>query len=83
VNNLVNQPLTVTLTWGGSAGANYYEYCYAFTAAICTNWTRVGANSVVVRSLVRNRAYFWQVRAVNSAGQTVSGGGVWRFTTIR
>jgi hypothetical protein len=41
------------------------------------------ARSVTVRSLARNRAYYWNVRAKNTAGITVANGSVWKFTTIR
>ncbi|MBM4228267.1 MAG: hypothetical protein FJ164_11045 [Gammaproteobacteria bacterium] len=83
-NNLVNRPFTITLSWAASSGAASYEYCFATTAAQCTNWKSVGtAKSVTVRNLARNRAYFWDVRAKNSSGATVANGGVWKFTTAR
>lgn len=83
-NALTNRPLTLTLSWAASVGATSYEYCFATSAAACTNWKSVAtARSVTVRSLVRNRAYFWNVRAKNTAGTTVATGGVWKFTTIR
>jgi hypothetical protein len=80
--NAVNQPLNVTLTWPASSGATSYEYCFATTATTCTTWRSVGtARSVVMRNLLRNKPYFWHVRAHNSKGVTVSNGGVWKFTT--
>jgi len=83
-NGVTNRPLNTALSWNVSAGAARYEYCLATSATSCTNWKSVGtARAVVPGGLVRNRTYFWQVRAVNTAGETVSVGGVWRFTTIR
>lgn len=83
-NNLVNRPLTLTLSWAASTGATSYEYCFATTATKCTNWKSVGtARSVTVRSLARNKVYFWNVRSKNRSGTTVANGGVWKFTTIR
>jgi subtilisin family serine protease len=83
-NNLTNRPLTLTLSWAASGVATSYEYCLATSAAACTNWKSVGtARSVTVRSLARNRTYFWNVRAKNTAGTTVANGGIWKFTTIR
>ena len=83
-NTLTNRPLTLTLSWAASSGATSYEYCFATSAAACTNWKSVAtARSVTVRSLARNRAYFWNVRAKNTAGITVANGSVWKFTTIR
>ncbi|MFN7472312.1 MAG: hypothetical protein ACK5S9_11775, partial [Roseiflexaceae bacterium] len=83
-NTLTNRPLTLTLSWAASSAATSYEYCFATSAAACTNWKSVAtARSVAVRSLARNRTYFWNVRAKNTAGTTVATGGVWKFTTIR
>ncbi|MBM4413647.1 MAG: fibronectin type III domain-containing protein [Chloroflexi bacterium] len=76
--------MTITLSWAASNGATSYEYCFALTAASCTNWKSVGAaRTVNVPNLAKNKAYFWNVRARNSAGFTVSNGGVWKFTTRR
>jgi subtilisin family serine protease len=81
-NIAVNQPLTVTLSWGASVGVRNYEYCFAFTAANCTNWKSVGtARSVVMSGLRSRTTYFWQVRSRNAAGDVLANGGVWRFTT--
>jgi hypothetical protein len=81
-NTAVNQPLTVTLTWRASAAVRSYEYCFAFTAANCTNWKNVGtARSVVFRGLRSKTTYFWQVRSRNAAGEVLANGGVWRFVT--
>lgn len=80
--NAVNRPLNVTLSWQASSRATSYEYCFATTAADCNTWTTVGtARSVVKRNLLRNKTYFWHVRARNAKGATVSNGGIRKFTT--
>lgn len=83
-NNLTNRPLTLTLSWAASSAVTSYEYCLANTAAACTNWKSVGvARSVTVRGLLRNKDYYWNVRAKNVAGFTIANGGIWKFKTIR
>ncbi len=83
-NNLTNRPLTLTLSWTASSAVTSYEYCLANTAAACTNWKSVGvARSVTVRGLLRNKDYYWNVRAKNVAGFTIANGGIWKFKTIR
>ena len=63
------QPSNATLYWGTSSGASSYEYCYATSAAECTNWVSVGtAKSVALSGLSANTTYYWQVRAVNNFG---------------
>jgi len=85
VNNAVNQALSIKLSWAASTGATSYEYCFALTAAGCTNWKSVGtARTVTVPNLAKNKAFYWNVRAKNVAGFTVSNNGtVWKFTTRR
>jgi hypothetical protein len=72
-----------TLTWGTSSGATSYEYCYATTTG-CTSWTSVGSNtSVGLSGLLNNQVYYWQVRAVNTDGNTqADSGSYWSFTTV-
>jgi hypothetical protein len=83
-NSSTSRPLTLTLSWGSSRGATSYEYCIALSATTCTTWKSNGTKlSVTVQNLQRNKTYFWQVRAKNSAGITLASGGIWKFTTIR
>jgi len=83
-NNAINQPTTVTLTWANSDRATSYEYCIALTQAACTNWRSVGTKrTVTVAGLTKNKAYYWQVRAKNAGGTTLSSGGFRKFTTKR
>ena len=81
-NNAVNQPTTVTLTWAASTRATSYEYCIALTQAACTNWKSTGTKTTVaVSGLAKGKSYFWQVRANNAGGTTISSGGYRTFTT--
>jgi hypothetical protein len=86
VNNAVSQPLSLSLTWGASSGTNVrYEYC--LSTATCTpasTWQLAGTNtSASLSGLAFATTYYWQVRAVNSAGMTYANGGtVWQFNTI-
>ena len=81
-NNATNQPTTVTLTWAASTRATSYEYCIALTQAACTNWKSTGTKSTVaVSGLAKAKSYFWQVRAKNAGGTTISSAGYRKFTT--
>ena len=81
-NNATNQPATVTLTWAASTRAASYEYCIALTQAACTNWKSTGTKTTVaVSGLAKAKSYFWQVRAKNTSGTTISSGGYRTFTT--
>ena len=73
-----------TLSWGVSSAAASYEYCYAVTTG-CTSWISVGtATSAGLTGLSGNTVYYWQVRAVNAAGNTLADSGTyWSFTTAR
>jgi hypothetical protein len=83
-NNAKNQATSVTLTWAASTRAISYEYCIALTVGTCSNWKSTGANrSVTVSGLLKNKEYFWQVRATNAAGTIFANGSYWRFTTAR
>jgi subtilisin family serine protease len=60
---------TPTISWTASSGVSSYEYCYATTAAACTNWTTNGAlTSKLLSGLAPGKTYFWQVRAKNMGG---------------
>jgi hypothetical protein len=74
----------LTLSWGTSAGADYYEYCLdsSVNGACDASWSRVDATSVTVSSLPARTRHEWQVRAVNTSGMTEADGGAWwTFTT--
>jgi hypothetical protein len=79
------QRLLLTMTWGGSAGATGYEYCYDTTDndTCDASWLPTGSNtSVAVNGLLGGTTYYWQVRATNAGGTTyANGGSTWSFTT--
>jgi hypothetical protein len=79
-------PTTITLSWGASAAAVSYEYCYDKTNDnACTGWLSNGAStSKVLSALSPNTTYYWHVRAVNLAGMTYANGSstaFWSFKT--
>ena len=84
-NSATNVPLAASLTWGTSAGATSYEYCYdTINDGTCSPWLSAGANtSVGLTDLSTSTTYFWQVRAVNAGGTTPANTGTWwGFTTV-
>ncbi len=65
-----------------STRAASYEYCIALTQAACTNWKSTGTKTTVaVSGLAKAKSYFWQVRAKNAGGTTISSAGYRKFTT--
>ena len=85
-NGATGQPLNPTLSWGASAGAANYDYCYDTTNDnACSNWIGAGAStSVGLSGLTAGIKYYWQVRAVNGGGTAYANGAVtafWSFTT--
>ena len=81
-NGAIGVATNPTLSWGTSSGAASYEYCYAITTG-CTSWTTTGtATSVGLSGLSNSQIYYWQVRAVNTNGNTQADSGTyWSFTT--
>ena len=80
------QSLNPILSWGSSAGAANYDYCYDTTNDnACANWLGAGAStSVGLSGLTAATTYFWHVRAVNGGGTTYADGAAtafWSFTT--
>ncbi|MEY3990372.1 MAG: hypothetical protein RI985_1453 [Chloroflexota bacterium] len=83
-NNATNQKTSVTLSWAASTRATSYEYCIALSTSACTNWKSVGTKrTATVTGLTKNKAYYWQVRAKNAGGTTLSSTTFWKFTTAR
>ncbi|GEM_PF-1615567 len=85
-NGAANQPLSPTLTWGTSAGASSYEYCYdTSNDNSCSGWTSNGAStSKTLSGLSEYTTYYWHVRANNAYGSRYSNGSstaFWSFTT--
>ena len=80
--NATKQSTSVTLAWAASARATSYEYCIALTTAACTTWKSTStARTAAVTGLAKNKAYYWQVRARNTIGTTLSASTFWKFTT--
>ena len=86
-NGAVGQPLTVTLSWGGSSGAPTptYRYCFDTTNdGSCSHWDSTSSTSAAIDDLSANTTYYWQVLATNSQGTTYADGSAtayWQFTT--
>jgi uncharacterized protein YkwD len=82
-NGATGQPATLTLTWDISNWADRYEYCYnTSNVGTCSgSWVSAGnATSANLSGLSSAVTYYWQVRAVNSLGNTEAIGGWWSFT---
>ena len=83
-NGATDLPLSLGLSWASTVGSASYEYCVDTTNnnACDTMWTSTTATSATVSGLSGTTMYWWQVRAVNSAGATEADGGAWwAFTT--
>jgi uncharacterized repeat protein (TIGR01451 family) len=84
-NNAVGQPLNPALSWNATVGAVSYQVCVGLLPGDCSatgGWVSVGGTSHALSGLNYATTYFWQVKAVNAAGQTMADGGVWwQFTT--
>ena len=81
-NNATKQKTSVKLSWAASTRATSYEYCIALSKAACKTWKKTGAaRTVTVKGLKASTSYYWQVRAKNTAGTTLSATTFWKFTT--
>lgn len=76
---------TATLKWFAAPGATSYEHCVSESPSDCEDslrWVNVGNTTTAsVPFLPRSTTFFWQVRAVNAAGSTLSTGGFQSFVT--
>jgi hypothetical protein len=80
--NATKQKTSVKLSWAASTRATSYEYCIALSKAACKTWKKTGiARTVTVKGLSAGTSYYWQVRAKNTAGTTLSATTFWKFTT--
>jgi hypothetical protein len=88
-NGIGNRPTSLSLTWGASTSATYYQYCIDTTNDnACTTpavWTNRTTTSVTVSGLTPGATYYWQVRARNNTGMTYADGSStawWSFTVL-
>ncbi len=85
-NGATGLGVATQMSWGASAGATSYEYCFdTIDNDTCDDaWSSTGTNTFVVEGgLPYNTTYYWQVRAMNGTGSTYADGGTWwSFTTV-
>jgi hypothetical protein len=76
----------ITIRWGASTNASYYEYCVdTMNNNVCDGtWQKVSSGtSTGLTGLSYNTTYYWQVRAVNGAGTVLADAGTWwSFSTL-
>jgi alpha-tubulin suppressor-like RCC1 family protein len=74
---------SIQLSWNSSGSATGYRVCVGTLAVSCdvVDWQNVGnvTNWTINVALQPATAYWWQVRAVNSAGQALADGGQWWY----
>ena len=71
------QPATPNLTWGASIGATDYEYCVdlILNSSCDTSWVSTSGATSATPTLLANKTYYWQVRALSVGGYTYT---AWR-----
>jgi hypothetical protein len=71
--------INASLSWGTSAAATSYQYCFDTTHNGTCNatWISTGSSTSVTVSLAADTTYSWQVRAVNTTGTTGANAGSW------
>jgi hypothetical protein len=77
---------SLALVWSSAANASSYQVCVGTAPGVCDmlNWQDVGNATAWTNNVALQPAatYWWQVRAVNSAGQVLANNGHWwHFTT--
>lgn len=76
-NNATSQASkNLTVSWGASSGAASYEYCVGTAINSCT-WISTGTTRSAKVNLSGRTAYYWQVRARNTAGTTDANAAAW------
>lgn len=87
LNGAVKVPIATTLKWSASSNAAKYEYCIdTINNGKCDGtWKSVNLNlKVNLTGLLKNKKYYWQVRAINANGTTYANASVWwNFTTLK
>jgi len=82
-NGATNQLPSLTLSWGTSALATGYSYCYDTTNDnACSNWTTTASTSALISGLSPSTTYYWQAAAGNAYGVVNANHNTfWSFTT--
>ncbi len=83
-NGAVNQPFSLTVSWGTVASASSYKIRVSPVATFATtisSQTGLTEESVPVSGLAAGTTYFWEVRAIEAA-DTSGWSDVWSFTTL-
>jgi hypothetical protein len=77
--NTTSQLPNLTLRWAASSGATSYEYCIDTSSnnTCDTSWVSTGTNTSVSLTGLALGNHSWQVRAVNTYGNTEADGGAW------
>ena len=85
-DKVIGVPTNPTLSWGTSDRATVYEYCLdTIDDDTCDGaWVDAGMDtSVDLSGLIKGTTYYWQVRALKTAGTTYADEGIWwSFTVI-
>ena len=82
-NGAVNQPLSLTMSWGTVSGAATYALRVSTGstfANIVFSQGGITASSIGIAGITYSMQYYWQVNAANGAG-TSAWSNVWNFTT--
>jgi hypothetical protein len=77
VDDAINQPSNLTLSWEASSDALSYGYCIGWTDnnPCGTAWIGIGTSTSVDIVGVSPGIYYWQVVAQNNTGETYANGG--------
>ena len=82
--NKIITTTTTTLTWAASTRATSYQYCYATSEIECTGveWISTEETTASISGLTDGAKYYWQVRAINTAGTTYADSNTFRSFTV-
>jgi predicted outer membrane repeat protein len=79
INGATGQLTNPSLQWNSSVGAIDYEYCFDTinNNACDTNWAGTYGVNTALQDLPPNTAFYWQVRANNTAETTYADNDTW------
>jgi hypothetical protein len=78
-NGATNQPLTLTLSWQASSGAERYQVFLGLSPNAMSLAATVSSPRTAISGLASHTTYYWKVTAKNACGDKP--GPVWSFTT--